>query len=220
MVKTLLRRYLEDCRKLKTQVYWTHSFLDILLKLIPLDVNSVIDVGCGKGLIGALLRIYRNPKRLIGIEIYDPYIQFVKKHRLYDEVLKWDLRKIPLPFMNNEFDLVICIEVIEHLKKDEGKQLLAELERIGNFVIISTPQRFYEQPEYDNNPFQQHRSQWNWKEFKTMGYEVIGVGNFMVGNIEIPLLSYALSRITICFPFISSHIIAYKEKFKSNKLIN
>jgi hypothetical protein len=49
---------------------WTRSFLHELLEEIPEDVDSLINVGYGRGIIGAMTRIYRNPKRLVGVDIY------------------------------------------------------------------------------------------------------------------------------------------------------
>jgi len=41
---------------------WTRPFLHELLEEIPKDMESLIDVGCGRGIVGAMTRIYRNHK--------------------------------------------------------------------------------------------------------------------------------------------------------------
>jgi 2-polyprenyl-3-methyl-5-hydroxy-6-metoxy-1,4-benzoquinol methylase len=126
-------------RECRSEVYWTHAFLDEILNLIPIDVDSLLDVGCGRGIIGALVRIYRHPKRLIGIDAFERYLDFCAHMNFYDELCKYDLTQRHLPFDDKEFSVSTCIEVIEHLPKDSGVNLLNELERIAKLVIISTP---------------------------------------------------------------------------------
>lgn len=73
---------------------WIHPFLNEIVELIPTDVTSLVDVGYGRGIIGALMRIYRNVSRIVGLNISQPYVDFYKKCKLYDELYVIDLRKI------------------------------------------------------------------------------------------------------------------------------
>jgi len=45
------------------EVTWTEPFLDRVLAFIPLQSKTIIDVGAGKGIVGALCKIYRSPSR-------------------------------------------------------------------------------------------------------------------------------------------------------------
>ena len=38
------------------EITWTHPFVYQLLKIIPTNTNTLVDVGCGRGIIGALMR--------------------------------------------------------------------------------------------------------------------------------------------------------------------
>ena len=167
---------------------WTRPFLQELLEEIPKDVESLIDVGCGRGIVGALTRIYRSPKRLVGIDIFQEYIDFCKKYMIYDELLRFDLKQTPLPFSDNEFNVATCIETIEHLPKNNGLLLLEELHRIANTVIVSTPSHYFRQPKnhIEHNPYQAHISEWTIKDFKGRGFNVKGVGNLIAYNLVIP----------------------------------
>jgi predicted TPR repeat methyltransferase len=40
------------------------------------DVESLLDLGCGRGIVGALCRIYRAPRRLVGFDAWEPYLGF------------------------------------------------------------------------------------------------------------------------------------------------
>jgi 2-polyprenyl-3-methyl-5-hydroxy-6-metoxy-1,4-benzoquinol methylase len=167
---------------------WTRPFLHELLEEIPKDVDSLIDVGCGRGIVGAMARIYRTPRRLVGVDIFQDYIDFCKKYSIYDELHCLDLRQTPLPFRDNEFSVATCIETIEHLPKKHGERLLDELHRIADTVIVSTPSVFFRQPKnhVGRNPFQEHVSKWTVEDFKKRGYEVRGVGELALHTLAIP----------------------------------
>ena len=169
-------------------VVWTHRSLPLILDSIPVNCKSLVDVGCGRGIIGALCRIYRQPDRLVGVDGFEPYLEFNQKAGFYDNTVLRDLNETPLPFGTREFEVVTCIEVIEHLEWSAGQRLLDELERIGSRVIVTTPNIRFQQCEYDGNVFQRHLSGWHPRDFRSRGYRVYGAGNLNVG--------YALKNVT------------------------
>jgi len=152
-----------------------------ILDSIPLNCESLVDLGCGRGIIGALCRIYRAPERMVGVDGFAPYLDFCGAMGFYDELLSLDLRQMPLPFPSAHFQVATCIEVIEHLPKDQGLILLSELERIASCVIVTTPGIWFEQDDYDGNPLQKHLALWTVGEFTKRDYRVYGVGAFKVG---------------------------------------
>ncbi len=184
---------------------WTRPFLHELLDEIPKNVESLIDLGCGRGIVGAMTRIYRTPKRLVGVDIFQDYIDFCKKYSIYDELHRLDLRKTPLPFNDREFSVATCIETIEHLPKKHGEQLLEELHRIADVVIVSTPSSFFRQPEsyVKNNPFQAHVSKWAVEDFRKRGYDVKGVGELAAYKLAIPT-----RKLTCRFPQLHQFLLA------------
>lgn len=191
------------------EVTWTHGWLREILEQIPVKINSLIDAGCGRGVIGALVRIYRNPKRLVGIDAFRPYLEFCRHHNFYDELYEYDLRQT-LPFSEKEFDVATCIEVIEHLPKNSGVHLLNEPERIAKKVIITTPNGSLPQKALDHNLFQKHRSCWYVEDFAKRGYTIKGVGDFMVFGRKIKYLSFFLSKFSYIMPKFSEALLAYK----------
>jgi SAM-dependent methyltransferase len=162
-------------------VTWTHRALPLILDAIPVSSKSLLDAGCGRGIIGALCRIYRSVDHLVGIEGFESYLEFSQKSGFYDETILRNLTNLPLPFQRQEFDVVTCIEVIEHLEKSAGEKLLDELERIGSRVIVTTPNILFQQHEYDGNALQRHLSHWRPSDFRKRGYDVYGAGSLNVG---------------------------------------
>lgn len=169
-------------------VAWTHRSLPLILDSIPVNCKSLLDVGCGRGIIGALCRIYRSLDRLVGVDGFERYLEFNQKTGFYDHTIPRNLNDTPLPFGTQEFEVVTCIEVIEHLEWSAGQRLLDELERIGSVVLLTTPNIDFQQREYDGNVFQRHLSRWHPSDFRTRGYRVYGAGNLNIG--------YALKNVT------------------------
>jgi 2-polyprenyl-3-methyl-5-hydroxy-6-metoxy-1,4-benzoquinol methylase len=184
---------------------WTRPFLHELLEEIPKNVESLVDVGCGRGIVGALMRIYRTPSRLVGVDVFQDYIDFCKRYCFYDELHCLDLRQTPLPFQDGEFDVAACIETIEHLPRRSGERLLEELSRISDTVIVSTPSSFFRQPKSHvaSNPFQAHISKWTVEDFRSRGYDVKGVGELAVHKLAIPT-----RKLTCRFPGLHQFLLA------------
>ncbi|MCM8802024.1 MAG: SAM-dependent methyltransferase, partial [Candidatus Omnitrophica bacterium] len=60
-----------------------------------------------------------------------------------------------------------------------GLELIEKMEKIAKKkVIIFTPNGFLPQKEYENNPWEVHRSGWTAEEMKKMGYKVIGISGW------------------------------------------
>ena len=150
----------------------THRRIFEILEEIPRDVKTVIDVGCGRGVMGALLRIYRDPEYVLGIDNFQPYLDFCAKHRFYNELLKLDLREGLEKINDRKFDLGLAIEVIEHLDRRTGADLVSWFNSHCDTAIITTPTSFFDQPAFDSNEDQRHVSLWTAGEFKSLGWKV------------------------------------------------
>ena len=158
-------------------------------RYIPLEVKSAIDIGCGKGTMGALLRNYRPVEYSVGVDAFPPYLVHNANRGYYDDLMLIDLERCEsLPFRDKEFDLVLCIEVVEHLERNNALRIIDELGRIGRRAIVSTPSVEVPRPALDGNPWQRHRCVITRKDFRDHGYEVNGVG-----PMRIPYMTHLLS---------------------------
>jgi 2-polyprenyl-3-methyl-5-hydroxy-6-metoxy-1,4-benzoquinol methylase len=192
------------------KITWTHPGIAHILDAIPVDARSLVDVGCGPGIIGALCRIYRSMDRLAGVDAHPPALDICRRHSFYDEVFELDLAAGRLPFTDGEFDVVTCIEVIEHVRREDGLRLLDELERVGRFVIVTTPNGFLEQDDLEGNPLQRHLSGWSVSDFARRGYQVQGVGGMRVLGGHRRFISSALGPVTRYLPRFSELLLSRK----------
>jgi SAM-dependent methyltransferase len=197
-------------------VMWT------VRRVFPWNTKSVLDVGCGRGEPMRFLRREAHTLR-VGADIFMPYLLEARRSSTHDWYVMCDVRK--LPFVTKVFDVVLCLEVLEHLDRDEGVRLLADMERIARKrVIISTPAGRYEQHEYNNNPYQAHKYIWQPSELKGLGYRVIGHGlRWLTGlagvQSPLPVFLHPLVRaawvvsgpLSMAFPDLAGGTVCVKE---------
>lgn len=137
-----------------------------IAKLLDKDAASCLDVGCGRGAFQSLA-----DRRSVGCDIYAPNLGIARSKGYYADVLQCDVRH--LPFGAKTFDAALCVEVIEHLDKQEGFALVRRLEEIARRqVIITTPWGYCPLEERHDNPHLNHVSGWLPQEFEAMGYRV------------------------------------------------
>lgn len=103
--------------------------------------RKVLDAGCGTG-YGADILAAAGAASVAGIDIAQEAVDSARKsfEGASTSFLVGDLRE--LPFDDHMFDLVVCFEVIEHLKEQE--RVIGELHRVlraGGVLAISSPNR-------------------------------------------------------------------------------
>jgi SAM-dependent methyltransferase len=103
--------------------------------LVPPEVRSMADVGCGNGLFLKLLETIRPDIEKIGIERSAAAIE---ARQCVSRVARSSAER--LPFKSRSRDLVSCLAVIEHLTEDVYRKALDELERVADrFILINVP---------------------------------------------------------------------------------
>lgn len=104
--------------KSKIRPYIPFTVLNTVWRHIGPETGTILDVGCGKG--EPAMFINRNGGYFtIGLDAFDPYLKHCKTCGIHDTYIQADVRS--LPFTDNSFDSVICLEVLEHLEKEDGE---------------------------------------------------------------------------------------------------
>lgn len=109
---------------------------DDLLLHVPLDARSLLELGCGEGGLGALVKA-RQKCRVVGIEI-DAEAAAIARKKI-DDVYTGDVRHI-IEILDDKFDCIVASEIVEHV--DDPWSLLAELRDVtspGGRLVISIP---------------------------------------------------------------------------------
>lgn len=114
-----------------------NNFLNAVVKATkPLNIDSVLDVGCGEGFTLARLQKEKIGESFEGIEYDERAIELGNKLYPRLTIEKGDIYK--LPYKDNSFDLVVCTEVLEHL--DNPRKAYKELIRVSKkYILLSVP---------------------------------------------------------------------------------
>lgn len=101
----------------------------------PLRPESFLDAGCGEGETLERLKPLL-PRRISAFDLNSDSVQFTKMRHPEADVQRLNI--FALPFQPDSFDVVVCLEVLEHL--DNPKGALRELLRVSRRdVIVSVP---------------------------------------------------------------------------------
>jgi len=101
-------------------------------------IKRMIDLGCGDGEITLMFKEELKAREVYGVDIDEQAVALARKRGI--EAYIADLSKDSLPFPNEFFDLVLSLEVIEHLANPDN--MLKEAYRVlrkGGYLLISTP---------------------------------------------------------------------------------
>lgn len=149
-----------------------------------LNPQSILDVGCGFGLMGAIFRAYTdirlselNPERyskwqtrIDGIEVFVGYRNPL--WTAYTGIILNDAR-IALDECA-EYDLIYAGDIIEHFTKENGHELIRKMLKKGKKVIIATPSPAPKQDPLLGNAHEEHLSSWDETDFVNYQHEIIG----------------------------------------------
>ncbi len=138
--------------------------------------RSLLDIGCGSN---SPIKSFSKKFYCVGVDAFLPSIEKSKKQGIHDKYYNINVLDIGEKFEPNSFDCVLASDLIEHLTKEEGIDLLNMMERIAkNKIVIFTPNGFLSQGEYENNRWQIHKSGWTAQEMEKRGYRVIGINGW------------------------------------------
>lgn len=99
--------------------------------------DSILDAGCGKGLLFDNIDNFDESKLLIGVDLQR------KKGKRYQHIVADATR---LPFKNGTFSLVTAFSLLEHIPKTDRKQFYKEMQRVAGdagTLVIQLPNRYF-----------------------------------------------------------------------------
>jgi hypothetical protein len=150
--------------------------ISTLVELIVLtNPKRLLDIGVGFGKYGVLAREYLElwdgsvsygcwQRRIDGIEIHREYISPLHDY-IYDTVYVGGAVDV-LGTLKQSYDLVLLIDILEHLNHDEGRTVLERCQQMARNILICTPKDIGRQGQMFGNPFEAHISQWEREDFE------------------------------------------------------
>lgn len=101
-----------------------------------IKVDSLLDVACGAGMITIEMAKRLKTSNNVGIDISRMMINKAKeldKSKLID----WRVSDIFKYNPKNKFDVVLCMDILEHVKDD--LMFLKKVSSLGKYILIKTP---------------------------------------------------------------------------------
>jgi hypothetical protein len=146
--------------------------------------QSILDVACGLSLKSKFIPC---SGARVGFDLHRPYLEAVETDVPWIPV-QGDVLKISEIFLPSSFDLVLALDIIEHVEKDQALQLLKDLEAIARVaVILETPRGFLPQDidilGFGQDHLQTHRCGFGKEELEELGYRVF-VRDYQLAPIQ------------------------------------
>ncbi len=140
--------------------------------------DIVLDVGCGimQATSDSLYKGSLKCKTILGMDIWLKYLDQIKDRY---PTLCANTQNMWM-FPDSSYDVVLCLDVLEHLELSDAMKLIDEMKRITRkHVIIYTPEEFETNEENEsnawdlgNNPHQKHKCVLTESELKKLGFDV------------------------------------------------
>ncbi len=169
---------------------------DITAEIVRLNPKSVLDLGVGFGLYGAICRNYLDAMHgrchqedwetaIVGYEGFLGYENPLWE--CYDEMRNADFSRGDFSEYGAErmgFDLVLMIDSLEHLAINCWKPFLDQIVERNSHVIVSVPNGLMEQGAAHGNELERHRATFYGPEFDCYDHKVIHLSLCRVVSIK------------------------------------
>ena len=109
--------------------------INTTIRMIPADTRTVLDVGCGNGaFVNTIVNLFPDKfERIVGLDSSIEALKYVKTEKIKESIGS-------IPFETGSFDLVSCLEVLEHLPEQKFCEGISELQRASKkYILISVP---------------------------------------------------------------------------------
>ena len=148
--------------------------LPLWLHMLPKPPASILEVGCGNGRLCKLL--VEMGYDVVGLDLVPGFYD-----RSGYEFHVHNLCEGTLPFKDNEFDVCLSFDVIEHLPTNYD-ETIAEMLRVSKMAIgVIACWRTECQTAFNLHPTIFDPERWKWKISELskdeMGYEIVGYAN-------------------------------------------
>lgn len=142
------REYYQRLHDIEEKHWWAKGMRDAMDELLRDSLKEkknirTLDIGCGTGLLmNYLVKHYPVDGQVVGLDISEHALEFCRQ-RGEEKLILGSATEVPLP--SNSFDLIICIDTIQHLSPagsdDRALEEFARLLAPGGLLYLRTNSR-------------------------------------------------------------------------------
>ena len=155
------------------------------------SVGRILDYGCGTGkLVEKLQKLYQN-KEIYGVDIFNKVLSIAQKRKIANII---DLKKRHPP--KNYFDLILCLDVLEHVKDDLAllRHLKTLLRKNGKLLLTVPAYNFlWSGEDYVSNHIRRYTRVKLKKKISQSGFRIKKISYFNT-FLFFPLIAVLLTK--------------------------
>lgn len=143
-------------KSLSDDHWWVVARCDLIKRFMT--GMKCLDVGCGVG------RFFDSFSDIYGIDISDDALRHAKEKEC-SGLVKADAQV--LPFKSDTFDVVLCLDVVEHV--DDDQALIQEIKRVltsHGAIILTAPA--FDFLWSDDDDLVGHKRRYSWEQFNAL----------------------------------------------------
>jgi len=159
---------------------WANTRLRIITRQVKGKNLKILDLGCGSGYVGSALA---KGNQVIFLDSSEEEIRDIKGLKLIGDALH-------LPFRDESFDLVLCADVLEHIKEDtKVLENIYNVLKKGGKAIIAVPaySRLYGHHDKLIGHFRRYNKGELQTKVKKIGFK-IKMSRYMCSFLMVPFL--------------------------------
>lgn len=138
------------------------KFLEIIKSIQ--QIKTFLDLGCGAGKCGKIVKSVYPQSSGIGLDAVPAYQHTYQLNSVYNEFVSSDLCDYIFSNLDRWWDLVVFGDVLEHLKKSKGIDVLNALSYMTSNIIVVYPDG-YKQGALEGHEEERHLSRWMPNDF-------------------------------------------------------
>jgi SAM-dependent methyltransferase len=142
--------------------------------------NTILDIGCGHGFYIKLLKDHF--QKFDAVEVWAPYIEEYKLTEMYDNVYNVNI----LDFEFEYYDIIIMGDILEHLSREDARNLLYRLKDKCKELIVVVPY-YLPQDEVFGNKYEIHLQPDLDDEIMSEHYPMLEMINLHGKELKIPI---------------------------------
>lgn len=98
------------------------------------DADTVLDIGCGEGMLARRLR--RRASRVTGIDLHEPSIELARAQSPDGDITYIHGDALEYPFAPASFDGIVSVATLHHMDAEAGLTRMRELLRPGGTLAV------------------------------------------------------------------------------------